>query len=67
MTLADRVLAAIRAGATTSPAVAEVLGISRGVAKVIVHNLRVAGALRWTGQMVVREAPGRRARVYEAA
>ena len=66
MTLAARALTAVRAGATTSPALALALSTSKGTAKVVMHNLAATGALRWTGRLAATSDKGRPSRIYEA-
>lgn len=57
-----------RQGARTSPEAAQVVGTTRGSAKVMVHNLARRGLVRWTGETVARVdgQSGRPARVYRA-
>jgi hypothetical protein len=66
MTLSAQVLAAVRDGAVTSPAIARHLGTTRGTAKVVVCTMAARGVLRWTGEKRrERGVFGRLARVYE--
>jgi hypothetical protein len=65
--LADRLIAAIRDGAATSAAAAEMTGINVNTARVVVCTLAARGTLRWTGRLAERQngRVGRLARVYE--
>jgi predicted transcriptional regulator len=57
-------LHAFREGARTSVDIAVALGLTRGHAKVLVHNMARARLIERRGERV-GERPGRRAAVYE--
>jgi DNA-binding IclR family transcriptional regulator len=63
-----RALTEIQNGAATSAEVADLLGISRGNARVLVHDLLIRGWIRWTGNSRTRPRgqPGQTCRIYEA-
>lgn len=66
MTWADAALAAFLAGARTSRDIERALGITRGHAKVLTHNMRRKGLIEAQGRLRGGD-PGRRATVFEVA
>ena len=70
MTLAtqpDRALAALLDGATTSPDIADELGVSIKHAAAVINKLRRQGYLRWTGRVIPRpvgQKGGRECKVW---
>lgn len=65
----DRTLAAILDGATTSPDIADELGVSIKHAAAVINKLRRQGYVRWTGRVIPRppgQKWGRECHVWEA-